>query len=274
MMRSQWLESMVNVDAAPLLPALQHWRNFLYDFARHMSLSHFSGERASTSAPASLTSHATPSQRSVVQKPREKAKAKHGSENRRSQKAKEMQGSIFAGPVAPATRPDVVYWGDLAVMEGEVDNLTPNVTAEIIWNLFEQNFRFEIRHLDRVLLPDAWSTESGAGSREDQIRRMFPIDNNEILVAKMPRMSLGLVAEDWGNRILHVDALRGLMAGWPGDFAQELAQMILRPVTPGEFEKIEMKVTSHYCQTFFDQFGRAPCTPHQVPEYTPRQVPK
>ena len=112
----------------------------------------------------------------------------------------------------------------------------------------------------------AWSTESGVGAREDLIRRMFPINNNEILVGKMPRMSLGLVSEDWSFRILHVDALRGLMAGWPGEFSQELAQMCLRPVTPGEFEKIEMKVISHYCQTFFDQFGRAPCTPHQVPK--------
>lgn len=246
MMRSQWLQSLVNVDAAPLLPAPQHWRNFISDFARDMSLT--------TPAPPSSTSNATSLQ---VQKPTKP--------NRRSQKAKEMQGSIFAGPVAPATRPDVVYWGDLAVMEGQVDNLTPNVTAEIIWNLFEQNFRYEVRHLDRLLLPDAWSTEAGAGSREDQIRRMFPMGHDDILVGKMPRMSLGLVAEDWGNRILHVDALRGLMAGWPGDFSQELAKMCLRPVTPDEFAKIEMKVISHYCQTFFDQFGRAPCTPHQVP---------
>ncbi|EDR01936.1 uncharacterized protein LACBIDRAFT_332756 [Laccaria bicolor S238N-H82] len=38
MMQAQWLQTIINVDTAPQLPAPQHWRNCLYDFAKEMCL--------------------------------------------------------------------------------------------------------------------------------------------------------------------------------------------------------------------------------------------
>lgn len=77
-------------------------------------------------------------------------------ENRRSRKAKEVQASIFSGVVSLGKHPDMVYWGDVVVMQGDKDNsLTPNIMSQVIWNTFEQNFRYEIRQLDRHLLPAA-----------------------------------------------------------------------------------------------------------------------
>ena len=254
MMRAQWLQSLVNADSAPQLPVPQHWRNFLHDLAKEMGL-------LPMIPSTSKGSHGG------VQKKKGKDQAltkKPG--NRRSHKAKEVQASIFSGVVSLEKRPDVVYWGDAVVMQGDKDDgLTPNVMSQVIWNTFEQNFRYEIRHLDRQLLPAAWASDSEAGLREDLIRRIFPDDNNGLVVSAGPPSAIGLAAENWQDRLKHVEALRQLVKGWPGADARQLkARYIAEGISEAKFRESEGMVVKAYCQTFFDTFGRAPCTPHQT----------
>lgn len=141
-----WLmmRALVNTDSAPQLPVPQHCRNFLHDFAKEMGL-------LPTIPSTSIGSHGG------VQKKKGKDQTQTNDlENRRSRKAKEVQASIFSGVVSLGKHPDMVYWGDVVVMQGDKDNsLTPNIMSQVIWNTFEQNFRYEIRQLDRHLLPAA-----------------------------------------------------------------------------------------------------------------------
>lgn len=255
MMRAQWLQSLVNVDSAPQLPSPQHWRNFLYEFAKEMSL---------LPTPPPMNNIA----RGGVQKNKGKDRSANKSLVNRRSKAKEVQASIFSSAVSLVSRPDVVYWGDVAVMQGDNDiGLTPLIISQVIWNAFEQNFRYEIRQLDRHLLPDAWASVSEAGLREDLIRHIFPDDSNGLIIPAGPASPshLGLAADNWQDRVKYVEALRRLVSGWPGDASRQLkARYISEHSSEANFRESEGMVVGVYCQTFFDNFVRAPCTPHRI----------
>jgi len=161
MVRAQWLQSLVNADSAPQLPILQHWHNFLYDFAKEMGLLPMipsmskgihGGVQTKKGKDQTLTKKLT---------------------NCHSCKAEEVQASIFSSAMSLGKHPDMIYWGDVVVMQGDKDNgLTPNIMSQVIWNTFEQNFRYKIRHLDCHLLPAAWPLDSEAGLCENLIRRI------------------------------------------------------------------------------------------------------
>lgn len=254
MMRDQWLQSLVGVDSTPQLPLPQHWRNFLHDFAKTMQL-------VPSVPPTSNASFGG------VQK--SKGKKATPSNQRRAQKAKDVQASIFSSAVSLGDRPFTVYWGDVVAMQGETDHLSFLIMAQVIWNAFEQNFRYEVRHLDRHLLPSAWASDTSAGVRENLIRSVFPEDSDGVLVTGVPLFTRGLAAEKWQDRVDYVEALRRLMTAWPGDGARRLkARYLSHSSTQAVFEQTEQMVASLYCQTFFDCFGRAPCTPHRIPGFT------
>ena len=126
-------------------------------------------------------------------------------------KAKEVQASIFSSAVSLGCRPDVVYWGDVAVMQGESDiGLTPDIISQVIWNTFEQNFHHEIRQLDRHLLPAAWASVSEAGLRENLFHCIFPDESNSLVISTGPPSPshLGLTADNWQDCLKYVEALR------------------------------------------------------------------
>ncbi|EDR01937.1 uncharacterized protein LACBIDRAFT_332757 [Laccaria bicolor S238N-H82] len=150
-----------------------------------------------------------------VQKNKAKDRPVPKGTNRRSSKAKEVQASIFSNAVSLGGRPDVVYWGNVAVMEGENDTgLTPDIISQVIWNTFELNFRHEIHQLDCHLLPAAWASVSEAGLRDTS--------------------------------------------------KQLKARYMSESISEAKFRESEQAVVVVYCQTFFDNFGRAPCTLHEI----------
>jgi hypothetical protein len=264
--RSQWLQSFTSLDNSPMpAPHTQHWRNFLYRFSKEMNLVDAArAEELSTSQPSQKGK--TPAKGS--RKP-EKSKQKHSSS--REESSKNVQTTVFGPRVKVGERPHSIFWRDVSVMEGNADNLTPAISAEIIWNLFEQNFRLEIRMVDQQVLPADWALEELAGVRDELIRRIFPEDDDGYIVGRMPENNVGLVAENWRDRVRSVEALRMLITGWPGPDAHALASMSMfdgcgkLTTTRAHFERVEEMAVGLYCQMFFDYFGRAPSTPHRIP---------
>jgi len=194
MMQAQWLQSLININSAPQLPVPQHWRNFLYDFTKEMCLLPM---LPSTSKVA----------HGGVQKNKGKDQSVTKGSNRHSSKAKEVQASIFSSAVLLGCCPDVVYWGDVAVMQGESNiSLTPDIISQVIWNMFEQNFRHEICQL----LPAAWASISEAGLCENLVHCIFPDESNGLVILTGPPSPshLGLAADNWQDRLKYVEALQ------------------------------------------------------------------
>ena len=260
--RSQWLQSFTSLDNSPApAPHTQHWRDFLYCFSKEMNLVDASrAEELSTSQP---------SQKGKGSRKLEKSKQKHASS--RGESSKNVQTNIFGPRVQVGERPHSVFWRDVSVMEGNTDNLTPAISAEILWNLFEQNFRLEIRMVDQQVLPADWASKESAGVRDELVRRIFPEDDDGYIVGRLPESNMGLVAENWRDRGRSVEALWMLISGWPGPDAHALASMLIfdqygkLTATRAHFERVEERAVGLYCQTFFDYFGRAPSTPHRIP---------
>ena len=258
--RSQWLQSFTSLDNSPMpAPHTQHWRDFLYRFSKEMNL--VDAARAEHSSTSKTLANGS-------RKP-EKSKQKHSSS--RGESAKKVQTTVFGPRVKVGERPHSIFWCDISVMEGNADSLTPAISAEIIWNLFEQNFRLEIRMVDQQVLPVDWASEELAGVRDELIRRIFPEEDDGYIVGRLPENNVGLVAENWRDRGRSVDALRMLISGWPGPDAQALASISIFDgcgkvtMTRAQFEHAEEMAVGLYCQTFFDYFGHAPSTPHRIP---------
>jgi len=147
--------------------------------------------------------------------------------------------------------------------------LTPTINSEIVWDLFEHNFRLELLALDRCAMAESWQVPMEAAIRDTLVRGVFPGDGG-FLVGIMPTSNQGLAAERWEDHLPFVEKLRKLMSDWPGEPAGKLKAIgALDSVdfipTPYDIEKVQRVIAPLYCQTFFDFFGRAAITPHLIP---------
>ena len=137
-----------------------------------------------------------------------------------------------------------------------------NVWKEVVWDLFEHNFRLELLALDGCIFPRDLLADEDVASRDDMVLAVFP--GNTVLSNTYPTKDEGLAAKDWQARRKYVEAFRLLLSYWPGQEAE-----ILQKMSPGVTERsvIEVEKVAYpfYCRTFFRYLGRAPCTPHRLP---------
>ncbi len=77
-----------------------------------------------------------------------------------------------------ALNPTNVYWGgDLIktadnLVEGSIE-LLDDLVRDILWDLYEQNFRFELLALDKCVLPRLAMSEGERSAREDMLSSLF-----------------------------------------------------------------------------------------------------
>ncbi|RDB23170.1 hypothetical protein Hypma_009677 [Hypsizygus marmoreus] len=183
------------------------------------------------------------------------------SAQRRRQKAQ-----VFFAGVALLHIPQQVMWFDVPHPVNQP--LPPSTTTEVLWDLFEQNFRFELLALDRVLSPTAWAPKEGTFLVRDEVIRQVIFDphgdpGGSYLIAGIPREDLGLAASKWNVRRTFVDNLRTVMTTWPS--LQKISLPVgVVPDNEGAFLVFERAITAYYCQSFYEAFGRAPCLPHSI----------
>jgi len=164
---------------------------------------------------------------------------------------------------------DLVEWHEatLQVQNNMIVDLDDNIVREIIWELFEHNFRYEIVALDMVAAPSKWAGEEAAVARKDEIRRVFGILGKFVIWSDpFPRFNEGLQAEDISDRKFVLEDLRRIQKAWP-DVSPTITKgcFLDTPRTSEQLEAFEAEVVGFYCQTFFDFFGRPPIVPHRLP---------
>lgn len=181
---------------------------------------------------------------------------------------------LFPEDVIPPWTPEKLYYNDHVVQTTDYSSiratLSTTVSAEIIWELCELNFRFELIALDRTIRPDLWVPENTA-IREDEVQQIFFGDG--ILVDGIPMRNSGLAATLWRERIPFVTALRNVMKDWyahdPHSQRRHLWSRFIPnnfcPTGEQELEKLESELARLYCQTFFEKFARAPVCPRRIP---------
>jgi hypothetical protein len=191
-------------------------------------------------------------------------------------KRKHVEHVILAEHPLCSQRPDKVFWHEQAIQLGSEDELnnqlTPEITGEVIWELYELNFRFELLTLDRVAAAGMWcpmgsmNLQEAMALRDLMVRKVFPLERGMVgnyVLAKFPTRDEGLAASKWQDRMPHVLALRHLMYSWKGcPFSIKAASTYM---DESRLLKLEEELVNFYSQSFFDHFGRAPITPHRLP---------
>jgi hypothetical protein len=166
------------------------------------------------------------------------------------------------------TLPQQVFWQEHAIQVGDQSQVTPTLSAQVLWDLFEHNFRLELLALERVVMSQQWDDPVKAAQRDNLVQAVFPGDGG-YLVGPLPAVDQGLAAPSWQDRLPFVENFRVLVSDWDGDIPAKLRGMMFLKhgfkVTKKDVENVENIVVSHYCQTFFDWFGRAAICPHRLP---------
>jgi len=207
----------------------------------------------------------------------QQSKHKNPSDFRRRNRMREEGDRIFGRRLKLSSRPDEIFWQGAKVLDGSTATIPPWIITEVLWDLYEHNFRLELRALDRCIMAEDWKDPVKASIRNQLIKAVFPGDGG-YMVGPLPQHHKGVAAEQWQDRLHYIEAFRKVLSSWPGPVAQILATMSIgKLVGPnqtafksGEVENVENVAVPFYCQTFFDWFARAPITPHRLP---PRSTP-
>ena len=222
------------------IPGPQHWRNFLYLVARARNLADGAEEAGPT-----------------------------GTGNKRAKTTMDQTKRIFADFIPPSGPSLAVHWNGKLVLSAEKIQKSfifpALVGAQIIWELFENNFRLELLALDRCVRPRAGNV---AEQWDEEVRRIFP--RSAWMVLTVPTWDEGLGAAQAADRVAYVERFRKLLASWPeGTALQELSAQVDEGSSDVYKETAVLRVEAvaypFYCRTFFKYFSRAPSVPYQLP---------
>jgi len=141
----------------------------------------------------------------------------------------------------------------------EFETLGKDEFEEILWEIAELNFRFELCGLD------SRATTDQASARHQLISECFarPSAGASLLVADLSTANQGLAAVRWEDREDYVLALRKVMSSWRGEVPPIIKIEKVHWSTEQGME-LEEVMASFYCKSFYEYFRRAPIVPRRL----------
>lgn len=243
----------------------QQWRNFLLrilPFLDAEDIDHAADQDDIASVP-------------LPPLPATKGKQKKAGGSSRKKNVKKSNSYLDDIPLRDSLIDRVVFY-DTTIQLGTTQELeqalTPEVTQEILWELCHMSFRFELLSLDALLADTLYrgrgaiTQAEAARSRSEQLLRVFPMSGDTLgsfMINEIPNRDLGLTSFDLEERNRHLVALGNLMCPWKGcpDSIRDASQLPIE----AHVQALEDACASFYCQSFFDNFGRAPIIPCRLP---------
>jgi hypothetical protein len=163
-----------------------------------------------------------------------------------------------------SSNPSVVFWREAQLSVGTLPNL--RVTQEILWELYELNFRFELVALDRrAWLAPVEELAAQESSRQLMLMACFPSES--LLVADVSSANQGLASPTLEGRAQYLLAMKQLMKGWGGNVPEVVHCPPKNPANGyslQELAELEQAIAIFYTQSFFNHFGRAAILPHAL----------
>ncbi|XP_006460513.1 hypothetical protein AGABI2DRAFT_68342 [Agaricus bisporus var. bisporus H97] len=249
--RPSWMDTLGDSLRSGALPNAQQWRTFLRGVALELELVRVDNRQQTSEAPATAisTSHS----------------------RRRGSKLKEAARDIFPQDLPKKEDMRMLVWNDHVVWRRTGGlGFSAIDSQHLIWDTEEHNFRAELITLDRLIMQCMWATDEGNKIRSKKLDAMWP--DGGVSIISLPNESIGVAAEDWIKRCPFVEAFQNIVMDWPGDVPRLLTQHSFSSNVNGQvywhrlmMEKVERLAAGHYCQAFFDHFGRAPSIPRIFP---------
>ena len=195
----------------------------------------------------------------------------------KAEKLRDAVRHLFGDELLSKLRGEVesVEWHEvsLQVRDHAIVDLDAKVVKEIIWELFEHNFRYEVVALDMAAAPSKW-VGNQAVTRKDFISNMFGCPGKFVIWSDpFPRRNGGVQSMSMDDRMFNLEYLRRIQKDWPDVPPIIRDSGFIKP--PADYERLEdleTKVVYFYCQTFFDYFGRPPIVPHRIPVHADEEL--
>jgi hypothetical protein len=157
---------------------------------------------------------------------------------------------------------DEVQWNGKAVR-----NLSNEEREEIVWELAELNFWFELLALD------SRATTTPGENRHKLVSECFlGSSSKSLLVADLRAANHGLSSQSWEERALYLQALKRLMMTWRGAVPQIIMTEKVR-WTMRDMQDLEGEIAKFYVASFYNHFRRAPIVPRGLSHQTALYVP-
>jgi hypothetical protein len=243
----------------------QQWRNFLLrimPFLDAQGIDYSADLEDTTSVP-------------LPPQPAPKGKQKKAGASSRKKHVKKSNSYLDDIPLGNTLIEQVVFY-DTTIQLGTTQELeqalTPEVTQEILWELCHMSFRFELLSLDALLADTLYRgrgeiTQAAAVTRRsEQVLSVFPMSGDVLgsfMINEIPNRDLGLTSFDLEERNRHLVALGRLMSPWKGcpDSIRDASHLPIE----AHVQALEEACASFYCQSFLDNFSRAPVIPCRLP---------
>ena len=141
-------------------------------------------------------------------------------------------------------------------------------TREIMWDLVQLGFRYELTELDRSLVPieasDVDAKTVAEATRRREIQAVFQ-DRPAVPQSLPVAGGTGLWAIDIKDRTASLEALRMLVSRWP-DAPAALRNANLKATDSVQYlVKMERLICRYYVQKFWKTAGRAAIVPRHFP---------
>lgn len=173
---------------------------------------------------------------------------------------------VFPERDLQSSAPSSLVWFGNTISPGAVPS---HLCQQILWELYELGFRFELLQLDRHLCPnqarDLAASAAEEVLREELIGQIFP-DDHSLRVNTLPQLHTGLSASSVRERAESLEAFRIVLCRWPSVPVDVRQAQCLNGQRPDLYiRSVEESMIKFYVQSFFEASGRAALVPHVFP---------
>jgi hypothetical protein len=126
---------------------------------------------------------------------------------------------------------------------------------EMLWELSELNFRFELLALH------SRATTSGDKDPQELISACFPgCHSRSLLIADLGTANHGLADGNWEDKAFYLHALKRLLMTWRGEIPS-IIKMEKYQWLECDIHDLENEIAQFYVKSFYNYFRRAPIVP-------------
>jgi hypothetical protein len=173
------------------------------------------------------------------------------------------RSDLFPDVKTRSTTGEPITWQGKKYIPGVLP--ADHIIREILWELYQLNFYYELLSLDRRACTDLTTSDNlQLIHRQALISECFPIE--PFKSTSLPTRNCGLAGQDVEERIPFILVLVRVMQSWKGDkpLVFQLAARSFHELSASQAVELEEAATKYYCQQFYNYFGRAALVPHRL----------
>ncbi|KAG1846463.1 hypothetical protein F4604DRAFT_1595019 [Suillus subluteus] len=224
--RPTWIEHVYDERPRPL-PRAQNWRDFLISqHAQEPSNMQTSGKTSKSKAATALL----------------------------FQKEVPVLQALWVGPTN-------VHWRGKDIAISTLDNPPADLARQIVYEICEQSFRYELLDLDEHLGCDAHKDKEARKERAELLRSIFPSKLLKVWNRDLPQQNDGLNAPSFDAALPYFESFRKVLSAWE-HFPESLKQPFDATGREHDIWKGMKECCLFYVQSYFDNTGRPPIIPH------------